>query len=415
MRKGTLYLFIILFFLFLIEAFCQPPEIAECVKKAKNYINSIHNGTADITLVEYFPHSGKLNDKGLYMKRIWRIGYAFDCDTNSVRIDKKAVSAVLVKLAEDGTSETIVSKFPSFLLKRIEPTLSTKTKKPRYILCSFIGFERLSFFHNNLKVTILEDPSITNRSIDIEQNWTEESVDIFLRHPLYWSSIFLNFLKSVSQDRQNASGEFRKFSVTEDNLHHSNQAVVRYERLVQIYPQREETSKVIIKWEETPKRALYSNLIRKFWINKTYGYIEKVISFHKVLPEAQIQFTNNTYSVSEKANKLDLGIDLELKYSRFNSLPFPVEVIKKSYVPKQIDKYRVVNSLDTVQKYYFDNVKINVQGFGVSSFFLYPEKDTKIFLKPENTELSREEYFRLFSELPVDRNKVVLRNRSLIR
>jgi len=371
MKKLPLFL-IVLFLFHHFSGICQN-DISSYLQKADQYLRSLSNGKADIIHESYRPENSTSDVPQFFRKRIWHIGYAFDQSRQTVRIDKTIVIELDVK-AENGY-----------------PTDSVVCKKD-YDNISNEGTTELGFYSADLCVVI--NPS-SNRTMVVQQNPGKKNEHSILFDPGYWTRNFLLVLKG--EDKRNFTIDLRKhFLLFEETLHNDIQVVIQSERLV--------------KTGSEPDPDIYTHIIHKFWVNKNMGIVEKIRIFRALISRQELELNRDGFSVRKGLSDNNLSFEEEIHYDKSLPLPFPDEILRKVFMPGINEAKKPVPALISLDKFSFDNIKINIPNFSVCDFFLYPEKETNIFSYPQNIPLTKTEYGNLFSYLNIEKDKIIGQN-----
>jgi hypothetical protein len=353
-------------------------DVQKCIQIAEKYINSLQNGVADVLVEDYSPE-WQMNPsrEGLYRKATFRFGYAFDAKTGAVRMDSEGVANVFVK----GTL--------------LEPTDELTGEHPD----DFLGFRHLQFYYGGCLASLLCQDS---RTISVDQRYHAPLHEEPLADPVWLTREFLTAAKRTASPAWGTQFSLDLGIAGTDNLHGTTQTVVKKELLVRL-----DLSKVnILHYSGGP---LFSHQVSKFWINNEHGYVERIVHLSHFLKESDVEFSGDSYRVSKSAPELFLGADIEARYSDNLTPPFPKEIMVRYYIPTVADG-KVRREASVILKFTFDKIRVNIPGLSAKDFFIYPEEGTRIFLYEPHVELTPDEYFQAFSDLDLDRTKIVKQN-----
>jgi hypothetical protein len=182
----------------------------------------------------------------------------------------------------------------------------------------------------------------------------------------------------------------------EDSIHNDVQVVIENE--------------ILFKAGYEPDSDSFTHAVQHNWVNKKFGYVEKILVYRRIVKSDIVEIKGTEFNVLSKMEEKNLVLEYDIKYLKSLSVPFPSQIIKWSH-RYFFKKNNEPEKFTEGEKYFYDDISINIPDFSVKDFFIYPEKSTKIFLRPKSIELTKNEYMDFFSDLDIDREKMVFRNR----
>ncbi|MBN1900610.1 hypothetical protein JW926_04705 [Candidatus Sumerlaeota bacterium] len=363
----------ILLILFLTSAVFGEESVSFYVNKAQSYIQSLKTGKAEIINESYGPEGDQSTAPSTFTKRVWKISYAFDREYRATRMDRWIVTEVILPASNGFPEEDAIGK--SSHVGTIE------------------GMLDLLLYQGDMEVRILP---VLNRGMEITQKSKKNVEHYELRHPAFWTDSFIRVIGNMDE-RKFKFDRSKNYMFGEDSLHNGRQVVIQNERL--------------IRTGNEPSRDSYTHIVHQFWVNKDFGGIEKIEASRSFLSSTEVEIVGETFNALKKTDLKNYPTEIEIVYQKSPIVPFPVEIIKTDYFPKMDKNNQLVITVGNIDKYYFDKIQINPPDFGVSDFFIYPENNTEIEVYPERTKISSQEYLNLFSHLPVEKDKIVIKNK----